>query len=106
MSKQVDTNVKLFMQTETYSQLRDALQNQINVNSQAFNLKIPQPSNLVEPTDHTKVKMTRVERDALKKAKYTFKANPDKGRDEMVKELINAPAPNWNVVVRERRKNI
>lgn len=50
--------------------------------------------------------MTRVERDALKKAKYTFKANPDKGRDEMVKELINAPAPNWNVVVRERRKNI
>lgn len=98
-----DFNIKYFLMSEAYTQLRTKLHSEINTNSQSFNLKIPQPSNLLEPKP-IGVGKTKAERDACKKAKYTFEANPDKGRDEIVKELVNAPMPNWNVRFRERRR--
>jgi len=103
-SKQQDTNVKVFMQTEAYNQLNTTLQLQLNNNSQVFNLKLPQPSNLLEP--RVFVKRSKTERDELKRLKYTFKLNPDKGRDEIVGALVNTPMPNWNIKFSERRKVI
>ena len=105
MAKQQDINVKIFMQTREYDRLNEELQTQINHNSQMFNIKFPSRyTNLIEPTGHLKVKLTKTERGEIKKHKYTFKLHPDKGREDLVKILVNAPLPDWNIKFVERRK--
>lgn len=103
-SKQQDTNVKLFMQTEAYNQLNIKLKAEINNNSQAFNCKIPQPSNLLVFTP--KSPMLSAERKALKNAKRDFKLMPDQGREAIIEALVGSPMPNWNIIFKPRRKNL
>lgn len=101
-----ETNIKVFLQTEAYQIERNAVQFALNNNSQAFNSKIPQPSNLVEPKPIgglNPMAKTKTERTELKHAKKAFAKNPDAGRENIVTALVQSDMPNWNIVFKERK---
>ncbi len=103
-SKKEDFNLKAFMMSEAYQEVKERLGKAINHNSQLFNVgnrdrHVKVQSNLVGSYTPTFTK-TKAEKSELKKAKYQWKMDlgtKESKREEIGRRFLNVEMPNWNI---------
>lgn len=103
-SKKEDFNLKSFMMSEAYQEVKERLGKAVNHNSQLFNIgnrdrHVKVQSNLVGNYTPTFVK-TKAEKNDLKKAKYQWKLDlgtKESKREEIGRRFLNVEIPNWNI---------
>jgi hypothetical protein len=103
-SKKEDFNLKSFMMSEAYQEVKERLGKAVNHNSQLFNVgnrdrHIKVHSNLVVSCIPTFTK-TKEDRNALKKAKYQWKLDlgtKEPKREEVGRRFLSNEMPNWNI---------
>lgn len=102
--KKEDFNLKSFLMSEAYQEVKERLQNAINFNSQMFNVgsrdkHVKRYSNILTSSTATFTK-TKTEKNELKKAKYQWKMDLGKHeskREEIGRRFLNVEMPNWNI---------
>ena len=102
MKKQaIDLNVKQFMQSAKYEELRDQLSRELNHNSVFVNTFIRAGSNLIERHDIEFYK-SKLEKQLLKDIKHNYKKNLNSPmqiteKNEFLTAFAACGIPNWNV---------
>lgn len=87
-------NLKSFVQSEEYEVLKNNLQKELNHNSQAVNISLNYPSNLLEYKP--KEKMFFNERLSLRQAKNKYKPNEEQ-RTVLFKQFLDCDLPSFNL---------
>jgi hypothetical protein len=103
-SKKEDFNLKSFMMSEAYQEVKERLQKALNHNSVMFNAgnrdkHVKRQSNLLTSSTPTFTK-TKAEKNDLKKAKYQWKLDlgtKEHKREEIGRRFLNVEMPNWNI---------
>lgn len=90
--------------SEAYQEVKERLQNSININSMLYNIgnrdkSVRRSSNLLTSSIPTFTK-TKAEKNELKKAKYQWKMDigtKESKREEIGKRFLVNEMPNWNI---------
>jgi len=103
-NKKEDFNLKTFMMSEAYQEVKERLGKAVNHNSQLFNIgnrekSVRVNSNLIV-RDIAALTKTKAEKNELKKSKYQWKLDlgtKESKREEIGRRFLANEMPNWNI---------